>query len=185
MQYLNVIISVTRFHCITYDKAIKYDHHDKRMWQTTLMCQITNPRLQFESNKPKSHFRQCLMIPYFRNWNLMNWKWQFCRLSRTFHQISWYFVHNHSPNISQLTNCCKVPRRSTKDTCILNSVFTPFLIEDITSAMKDQPFSIWIDGSNDKELERMNAITVEIYKVRSGKIVNLFLEMCEVIRPQI
>ena len=31
----------------------------------------------------------------------------------------------------------------------------------------------------------MNAITVEIYKVRSGKIVNLFLEMCEVIRPQI
>ena len=74
---------------------------------------------------------------------------------------------------------------STKDTCILNSVFTPFLIEDITSAMKDHPFSIWIDGSNDKELEKINAITVEIYKVGSGKIVNLFLDMCEVIRPQI
>lgn len=74
---------------------------------------------------------------------------------------------------------------STKDTCILNGVFTPFLIEDIASTMKDQLLSIWIDGSNDKGLEKMNAITVEIYKVRSGKIVNLFLVMCEVIRPQI
>lgn len=99
-----------------------------------------------------------------------------------FHDILSTTIRQIFPN-SQIA--VKYHGDPTKDTCILNSVFTPFLIEDITSAMKDQLFSIWIDGSNDKELEKMNAITVEIYKVRSGKIVNLFLEMCEVIRPQI
>ena len=30
MQYLDIIISVTRFRCITCDKAIKCDHQDKK-----------------------------------------------------------------------------------------------------------------------------------------------------------
>ena len=62
---------------------------------------------------------------------------------------------------------------------MLNKALFPFLLENLTSGMKHQPFSICIYGSNDAELEKMNPITVRIYNARSGKIVHHFLDMCE------
>ena len=64
---------------------------------------------------------------------------------------------------------------------MLNKALAPFLLEDLTSGIKHQPFSICIYGSNDTGLEKMNPITVRIYNARSGKIVHHFLDMCQTI----
>ena len=45
--------------------------------------------------------------------------------------------------------------------------------------MKHQPFSIYIDGPNDTGIEKINPITVRIYNMRSGKIINFFLDIGE------
>ena len=67
---------------------------------------------------------------------------------------------------------------------MLKKVLAPFLLEDLTSAMKHQPFSNCIHVSNDTEMEKMNPITVKnqsrIYSMRSGKTFKYFLNMCEV-----
>ena len=73
----------------------------------------------------------------------------------------------------------KYDSASTKATCMLTGVLTPFLLEKLLSAMKDQLLSVWINGFNDIGLEKMNPITIQIYDVRSGKIVKLFWDMCE------
>ena len=49
---------------------------------------------------------------------------------------------------------------------MLSKALAPFLLQDLTSAMKHQPFSICIDGSNDPGLETINSLTVQIYDVR-------------------
>ena len=67
----------------------------------------------------------------------------------------------------------------TNATCMLNGLLDPFLLEELTSAMKHQPFSVCIDRSNDTAVKYMNPLTVQICDFRSGKIVNLFLDMCE------
>ena len=55
---------------------------------------------------------------------------------------------------------------TTKSTAILNYAVAPALEEDLVSAMKNSPFSILIDGSNDTGLEKMNPITVRIFDIR-------------------
>ena len=54
---------------------------------------------------------------------------------------------------------------------MLNDVLDPFLLEELISAMKHQPLSVSIDGSNDTRLEKMNPVTMRIYDVRSGELV--------------
>ena len=44
--------------------------------------------------------------------------------------------------------------------------------------MKNSPFSILIDGSNDTGLEKMNPITVRIFHIRCGTVQSKFLDMC-------
>ena len=67
---------------------------------------------------------------------------------------------------------------------MLKKVIAPFLLEDLTSAMKHQPFSNCIHVSNDTEMGKMNPITVKnqsrIYSMRSGKTFKYFLNMYEV-----
>ena len=49
----------------------------------------------------------------------------------------------------------------------------------IVSAMKSQPFSIAVDGSDDSDgLKKINPMTVRLYDVKHGKIVTRFLKMC-------
>ena len=44
--------------------------------------------------------------------------------------------------------------------------------------MKVQPFSIYVNGSNDRELQKMNPVTVQMYDDLKGRIVTQFLDMC-------
>ena len=71
----------------------------------------------------------------------------------------------------------------TKSTAILNYAVAPALKEDLVSAMKNSPFSILIDGSNDTGLEKMNPITVRIFDIRRGTVQSKFLDMCTTTGP--
>ena len=67
---------------------------------------------------------------------------------------------------------------STKATCMLNGAVAPTLKNELLNKMKVQPFSICVDGSNDKELQKMNPVTVRIHDNVNGHIVTQFLDMC-------
>ena len=59
----------------------------------------------------------------------------------------------------------------TKTTCIINGSLAPHFKAAIVETMKNNPFTIAIDGSNDMGLEKMNPMT-------QGEVVTRFLDMC-------
>lgn len=66
----------------------------------------------------------------------------------------------------------------TKTACILNGALAPYILENLVSRMKINPFSLAIDGSSDTDLLKMNPLTVRIFDVNKTKIVTEFLDMC-------
>lgn len=67
---------------------------------------------------------------------------------------------------------------SMKTTCMINGSLAAHFKSELVHAMKSQPFSIAVDGSNDNGLEKMNPMTVRLYDANHGKIVTRFLDMC-------
>ena len=64
----------------------------------------------------------------------------------------------------------------TKTTCIINGALQPYYKDQLVQQMKDGPFSISIDGSNDSGKEKMNPMTVKVFDV--NKIKHKFFDMC-------
>ena len=67
---------------------------------------------------------------------------------------------------------------STKTTCIVNGSLAPHFKSELVLAMKTQPFTIAIDGSNDTGVEKMNPMTVRLYDINKKHVVTRFLDMC-------
>ena len=67
---------------------------------------------------------------------------------------------------------------ATKTTCLVNGCLAPYFKADLVTAMKTQPFSVAVDGSNDTGIEKMNPMTIRLYDVDQGHIVTRFLDMC-------
>ena len=44
--------------------------------------------------------------------------------------------------------------------------------------MKEEPFSLAIDGSNDNGMQKMNPVTVRLFDATSGHVSTRFLDMC-------
>ena len=44
--------------------------------------------------------------------------------------------------------------------------------------MKNKPFAVAVDGSNDTGLEKMNPMTVRLFDDTRGEVVTQFLDMC-------
>ena len=53
------------------------------------------------------------------------------------------------------------------------------LVED----MKNNPFSIMLDGSNDRGLYKLFQVTVRIVDINSGRIMTKFLDMNMLLGP--
>ena len=66
----------------------------------------------------------------------------------------------------------------TKTTCIINGSLAPYFKSTLVSAMKSQPFTICIDGSNDTGLEKMNPMTIRYFNDDHGAVVTHFFDMC-------
>ena len=60
----------------------------------------------------------------------------------------------------------------------LNGAVAPYLLTNLTDAVKVQPFSISIDAPNETGLEKMNPMMVRIFDINVGRVVNRFLNMC-------
>lgn len=54
----------------------------------------------------------------------------------------------------------------------------PLFKKELVSAMKTQPYSLSVDGSNDTGLEKINPLTVRIFNGDSKKVTMRFLDMC-------
>ena len=110
MQCLNIIISAPTFRCTICDKTLKCEHqgikyvvdhidmpnHKSRAAAQTNQTQITFLSVPDDTILQKVTFAELKMAVF---------------AGFTKHSISssWWFVHNHSPSISWLTNCFKVP----------------------------------------------------------------------------
>ena len=66
--------------------------------------------------------------------------------------------------------------KRTKTTCIVKGALKPYLRSKLVAEMKEKPYSIAIDGSNDTGLLKMNPLTVCLF-TPSGVSVQL-LDMC-------
>ena len=56
----------------------------------------------------------------------------------------------------------------TKTSCILNMALQPHFESALVSHMKEEPFSLAIDGSNDNDTKKMNPLTVRIFDNTNG-----------------
>ena len=77
-------------------------------------------------------------------------------------------VSNHlSPPFKDIFSDSEIGKEyssaSTKTTCIINGSLAPHFKSELVCAMRTQPLSIAIDGSNDSGLEKMNPMTVRLY----------------------
>lgn len=67
----------------------------------------------------------------------------------------------------------------TKSTCILNHALADVIRESLVEKMKTMPYSLSIDGSNDKnEEEKLNPLTVKYWDPSLGRICTQLLDMC-------
>ncbi|KAK0152710.1 Protein FAM200B [Merluccius polli] len=65
---------------------------------------------------------------------------------------------------------------STKTVCIINEAVAPHYMNELVTKMRENPFTLLTDGSNDTGLEKMNPLTVRIFD--TTKVVHRFLDMC-------
>ena len=52
------------------------------------------------------------------------------------------------------------------------------LQKSLVDHMKNEPFSLATDGSNDSGLQKMNPLTVRIYDADRGRVMTQLLDMC-------
>ncbi len=62
-------------------------------------------------------------------------------------------------------------------TCILNGVMAPHIKQTLVEQLKYGVFSMSTDGSNDKDLDKMNPITVKLFYLNASRAVTCFLDM--------
>jgi hypothetical protein len=64
-----------------------------------------------------------------------------------------------------------------KTTCILNGAIAPHIKQTLVEQLKSGVFSMSTDGSNDKDLDKMNPITVKLFDINASRAVIRFLDM--------
>ena len=61
---------------------------------------------------------------------------------------------------------------------IVNMALRPHFESILVAHMKEHPFALAVDGSNDNGLQKMNPLTVQIFDLQSGLVCTKFLDMC-------
>ena len=63
----------------------------------------------------------------------------------------------------------------TQTACILNYAIAP---DELVIAMKQKPYSLSVDASNDTGLIKMNPVTVRIFDISPKTVSQKFLDIC-------
>ncbi|XP_067294047.1 protein FAM200A-like [Pseudorasbora parva] len=64
----------------------------------------------------------------------------------------------------------------TKSSCIVNEALAPHFMSELVIQMREGPYTLITDGSNDTGVEKMNPLTVRMFM--KDKVVHRFLGMC-------
>ncbi|KAL3054101.1 hypothetical protein OYC64_006435 [Pagothenia borchgrevinki] len=64
----------------------------------------------------------------------------------------------------------------TKTSCLINKVLAPHYQNALVMLMRENPYTIITDGSNDTGREKMNPLTVRVFDV--NRVAHRFLDMC-------
>ena len=72
------------------------------------------------------------------------------------HNVPVAVMDHLSPLFPDIFPDSKIASTRTKITCILNVALRPHFQADLVSQMREEPFSLAIDGSNDKDNEPNN-----------------------------
>ncbi|XP_065119841.1 uncharacterized protein [Paramisgurnus dabryanus] len=64
----------------------------------------------------------------------------------------------------------------TKTSCIVNEALAPHFMNELVVYMREGPYTLITDGSNDTGVEKMNPLTVRLFI--KDKVVHRFLGMC-------
>lgn len=98
------------------------------------------------------------------------------------HNIPLAFAKHLNKEIPKIFDDSKVAQRfsfaATKTTCMINGAIAPHFLKETVETIKESPFSLLTDGSNDTGLEKMNPLTVRIFDIRNQKVESRFLDMC-------
>ena len=75
--------------------------------------------------------------------------------------------------IAQYYGCAR-----TKTTCILNRALGPEFAKTVFQLVQQQPFTLSLNGSNDKEEQKLVPLTVRVFDNDLGMVKSKFLSMC-------
>ena len=96
------------------------------------------------------------------------------------HNIPLVFAEHLSPLFREIFPDSEIAKAygsgKTKTTCILNGALKLYYQNELVQQMRDRPYSVSIDGSNDTGREKMNPVTVKLFDVARAK--HKFLDMC-------
>ena len=81
-------------------------------------------------------------------------------------------------NLSRVQACLKVPLSINKSYLHAEWCCSTNTEGQLLNKIRIQPFSICDDGSNNRELQKMNPATVRIHDDMNGHVVTQFLDMC-------
>ena len=71
----------------------------------------------------------------------------------------------------------------TKTSCILNGALAPHFKNNLIDRMKNGPFSLGTDGSNDNGEQKMNVLIVYLFDKKKTRVTTEFLSMCSTTGP--
>ncbi|CAK6976674.1 hypothetical protein F7725_018991 [Scomber scombrus] len=95
------------------------------------------------------------------------------------HNIPLTFSDHLSPMFTECFPDSKIAQKyssaRTKTTAIINKCITPYLMDELVKYLRDQPFSLAADGSNDTGREKMNPLTVKLWS--SQGVIQRFLDI--------
>ncbi|XP_063053561.1 zinc finger BED domain-containing protein 5-like [Engraulis encrasicolus] len=95
------------------------------------------------------------------------------------HNIPLAFADHLSPLFKECFPDSKIARKyasaRTKTAAIINGAVSPYMLAELVTHLREKPFSLSTDGSNDTGMEKMNPITIKTFG-RDG-VVHRFLDM--------
>ncbi|MGH0146032.1 UNVERIFIED_CONTAM: hypothetical protein FKN15_041695 [Acipenser sinensis] len=96
------------------------------------------------------------------------------------HNVPLAVADHFSPLIKECFKDSDVAQRygaaRTKTTCIINRAIAPYLHDELVKKMRNRPYTLSTDGSNDTGREKMNPLTVKLFDV--DRVEHMFLDMC-------
>uniref|UniRef100_H2ZY73 DUF4371 domain-containing protein n=1 Tax=Latimeria chalumnae TaxID=7897 RepID=H2ZY73_LATCH len=98
------------------------------------------------------------------------------------HNIPLAFSNHLNPLLPDIFPDSQIAKQyssaATKMTCLINGAIAPYFREKLVEIMKNSPYSLLIDDSNDTDLEKMNPLTVRMFDIDTQRVESRLLDMC-------